>query len=141
MIGLLDDSFFVLSPRYSHLMSSLHFLNVLFSMNVRLSLDFLTISHSVFHVFNCFVPFHCVVFIVLCLSPLYLLLIQAFYLRVLRIHTGRSSHSWLFFISRDGCVRSNLGMGNPGIALWRWKPNVTNQILTSTEKKSSGCGK
>lgn len=49
-----------------------------------------------------------------------------------RIHTGRSSHSWLFFISRDGCVRSNLGMGNPGMALWRWKPNVTNQMLTST---------
>lgn len=56
-----------------------------------------------------------------------------------RIRTGRSSHSWLFFISRDGCVRSNLGMGNPGMALWRWKPNVTNQMLTSTqrERKSS----
>lgn len=70
----------------------------------------------------------------------YILIAIVIGVRVHRIHTGRSSHSWLFFISRDGWVRSNLGMGNPGIALWRWKPNVTNQILTSTEKGSSGCG-
>lgn len=56
----------------------------------------------------------------------------------LSIHTGRSSHSWLFFISSDGCIRSNFGIGNPGIALWRWKPNVTNQMLISAEKEKSG---
>lgn len=48
-----------------------------------------------------------------------------------RVRTGRSSHSWLFLISSDGSVKSDIGMGNPGMALWRWKPNVTNQMFTS----------
>lgn len=54
-----------------------------------------------------------------------------------RIHTGRSSHSWLFLISSEGSVKSDLGIGNPGMALWRWKPNVTNQMFTSTQGERS----
>lgn len=56
------------------------------------------------------------------------------------IHTGRSSHSWLFLISSDGSVKSDLGIGNPGMALWRWKPNVTNQMFTSAQGERSRWG-